>query len=215
MVGRPLLALLVCSICACEGAAHTGGDSEAGTDVHEAFTQDRTSSAPPGRGLHQDGTFPALPGRGLHLAAPGPAPDDALLPAQSDELSARARHLLEAIAQDDATLADDLLFPRDGWLVTRDVADGGKDWDKRVAQPFRRAVHALSRRKLQPDQPQAVSLELGRAVVQGTPRRHGWKKPLWTVSGSQLTFVVNGHTRTLSIREMVAWRGAWYVTRLR
>ena len=27
--------------------------------------------------------------------------------------------------------------------------------------------------------------------------------------------VVDGKTRTLSIREMTAWRGAWYVTRLK
>jgi len=35
------------------------------------------------------------------------------------------------------------------------------------------------------------------------------------VKGSRLTFLVAGHTRTLSIREMTAWRGAWYVTRFR
>jgi hypothetical protein len=35
------------------------------------------------------------------------------------------------------------------------------------------------------------------------------------VHESRLTFVVDGHTRSLSIREMTAWRGAWYVTRLR
>jgi hypothetical protein len=29
-----------------------------------------------------------------------------------------------------------------------------------------------------------------------------------------LTFVVDGRTHAMSIREMTAWRGAWYVTRL-
>jgi len=150
------------------------------------------------------------------MALDAAPPDDAIPAPSSDELTTRARHLLEAIANDNPDLAADILFPRDGWLATRDAADPGKDWERRVASPFRRAVHAWWRRygdELQ--RAQFASLELGRALVQATPRRHGWKKPLWTVHDSRLTFVVDGHTRTLSIREMTAWRGAWYVTRLR
>lgn len=144
-----------------------------------------------------------------------PPPDDAILPASGDELMARAGHLLEAISQDDATLAGDILFPRDGWLATREASDPGKEWDSRVASPFRRAVHTLSRQHHDSIHAQVVSLVLGGAIKQTTPRRHGWKKALWTVGGSRLTFVADGHTRVVSIHEMVAWRGAWYVTRLR
>ncbi len=140
--------------------------------------------------------------------------DDAIPPTSSDELTVRAKHLLEAIAQDNAELATDIQFPRDGWMATRDAADPGKEWDKRVAGPFRRAVHSLSRRHKDLDRAQFASLELGHEMIQVTPRRHGWQKPLWTVTGSRLTFVADGKTRTLTIREMTAWRGAWYVTRL-
>jgi hypothetical protein len=148
------------------------------------------------------------------LVEAGPA-DDALPPAQTDELAARARHLLEAIAKDDSTLSADIVFPRDGWLATRDSPDGGKEWEKRVSAPFRRALHVLSRRRKNLDQARFVSLELGSTVAQETVRRHGWTKPLWTVRGSRLTFVIDGRTATLPVREMTAWRGAWYVTRLR
>jgi hypothetical protein len=141
--------------------------------------------------------------------------DETIPPTSSDELTARARHLLEAIAKDDVDLASDILFPRDAWLATRDAADPGKDWDRQVAAPFRRAVHAHARHREELERAQFVSIELGHAIVQSTLRRHGWKKPLWTVHGSRLTFVVDGHTRTLNIREITAWRGAWYVTRLR
>jgi hypothetical protein len=141
-------------------------------------------------------------------------PDDSIPSTSSDELTGRARHLLEAVGKDDPDLATDMLFPRDGWLATRDAADPGKEWEKRVAAPFRRAVHADSRQR-EIDRAQLVSLELGRAMLQSTPKRHGWKKPLWTVHGSRLTYVVDGHTRALPIRELMAWRGAWYVTRLR
>jgi hypothetical protein len=162
-----------------------------------------------------DAGVDAAPSASASLAAAlDAAPADDLIPAtSSDELTARARHLLEAIAKDDPDLATDIEFPRDGWMALRDATDPGKEWDKRVDRPFRHGLHVLSRHHL--DGAQFVSLELGHAVVQEPTTRHGWKKPLWTVHGSRLTYVVEGHTRTVSIHEMTAWRGAWYVTRLR
>ena len=65
------------------------------------------------------------------------------------------------------------------------------------------------------DRAQLVAIEPGGALSQVTPKRHGWKKPLWILTGARVSFVVDGKTRTLSIREMTAWRGAWYVTRLK
>jgi hypothetical protein len=139
--------------------------------------------------------------------------DDTIPAASSDELTARGRHLLEAISKDDPDLATDILFPRDGWLAVRDTTEPGKEWDKRVDRPFRRSVHVLSRHHM--EGAQFVSLELGHAVVQESTLRRGWKTALWTVHGTRLTYVVEGHTRTISIHEMAGWRGAWYVTRLR
>jgi hypothetical protein len=161
-----------------------------------------------------DPTADARPGSNEAAAGDPAPPDDAIPPTPSDELTARSRHLLEAIAKDDASLAADILFPRDGWLATRDALDGGHEWEKRAAGPFRRAVHALSRRRKDVGGAQFVSFELGHSMTQHAPQRHGWKKPLWTVTGSRMTFVVDGRTRTLSVHEMTAWRGAWYVTRL-
>jgi hypothetical protein len=187
----PLLGATLAATGGCKGshAATTGGDS----------------------GM-PDGAIVAVqvPGAAALDAAPA---DDSIPSTSSDELTARGRHLLEAITKDDADLATDMIFPRDGWMALRDAADPGKDWDKRVDRPFRRALHALSRHHM--DGAQFVSLDLGHAVVQESARHHGWTRALWTVHGSRLTYVVDGHTRTLSIREMTAWRGAWYVTRLR
>lgn len=146
-------------------------------------------------------------------AIDGGAPADDTIPAtSSDELTARARHLLEGISKDDPDLAVDIEFPRAGWIGLRDVDDPGLDWDKHVDRTFRHAVHVLSRHT---EGAQFISLELGHAVVQVGVKRHGWKKALWSVHGSRLTYLVDGHTRTLVIHEMIAWRGAWYVTHLR
>jgi hypothetical protein len=200
---RPIVIslVLVGAIPGCKGAARsTSGDAQ---------TQTPTS------GGGDDGSDLPREASVAGAADADAIPDDAILPANSEELVVRARHLLEAIAQDEPSLASDILFPRDGWLATRDSADPGKDWERQVADPFRRSLHAMSRHWPSPDHAQVTSLELGRLLVQATPRKHGWKKPLWMVSGSRLTFAVDGHPRSVTIREMAAWRGAWYVTRLR
>jgi hypothetical protein len=151
---------------------------------------------------------------GLDAGADAAPADDAIPPTSSEELAVRARHLLEAIAQNNGELASDILFPRDGWMATRDAADPGKEWEKRVARPFQRSLRVLSHRHQDLGRAQFAALELGHSMTQATPKRHGWQKPLWIVTGSRLTFVVDGHTRTLPVHEMAAWRGAWYVTHL-
>lgn len=175
----------------------------------------RAPQANPGNDASAAATVASSEARSARAEDAATPPDD-LLPANvGGEFAARAHHLLDAIAHDDAQFATDLIFPRDGWLATREASDPGKDWERRVAAPFRRAIHALSRRHAQYEEAQSVSVELGSAMSQAIPKRHGWRKPLWIVHDSTLTFVVDGHTRMLRIREMVAWRGAWYVTRVR
>jgi hypothetical protein len=170
------------------------GGGDGGADARDAAAVDARTPAP--------------------VVEAGP-PDDALPPDSSEELKGRARHLLEAIAKDEADLATDVLFPRDAWLQARDSTDLGRDWDTHVAAAFRKGIHALSRHHHDLDRAQFASLEVGHAMAQATPKRRGWKQPLWVVHGSRLSFVVDGRTHTLPIREMTAWRGAWYVTRLR
>jgi hypothetical protein len=146
----------------------------------------------------------------------GGAPDDgALPPATGDELTLRARHLLEAIAQDNPDLGSDLLFPRDGYMAARDVADPGRAWDAKAATAFRHAVHTLHRRTKGIERAQFVSFEIGRTVTQEEPRKRGWKEPLWVVHHSRVDFTLDGRDLHVDVAELTSWRGAWYVTRLR
>lgn len=189
-------AMLICLLCACD-RSHSH-PTAATSEVKDGGVGDAASA------LRSD----AQP------EPPPPPPDDNVAPPSSDELTSRARHLLEAIGKDDASLAVDIVFPRDGWLSLRDAKDPGKDWDRRVSSPFRAAIHRLSRNR-DLGSAEFESIELGRPTLQLATRRHGWKQPVWVVHGSRLTLVVGGHAKSLSIREMTAWRGAWYVTRLR
>ncbi|MBX3205845.1 MAG: hypothetical protein KF764_12300 [Labilithrix sp.] len=142
--------------------------------------------------------------------------NDTAIPASSgQDLDARMRHLLEAIAQDNPDLASDALFPRDAYMLVRDSTDPAKAWEKKVSNGFRRSVERTHKRMKGVERARFVSFELGRSIVQITPKKRDFKKPLWRVKHSKLSFSIDGKTRHLDIAEMTAWRGAWYVTRLR
>jgi hypothetical protein len=147
---------------------------------------------------------------------PDAATDDgALPPATSDELTLRAQHLLEAIMRDNPDLASDILFPRDAFEHAHDATDPGKVWDNKLSASFRRGVHSLHRRTKGVERATFVSFEIGRTVTQAVPRRHEWTMPLWHVPHARLTYVIDGRTERFDIGELTAWRGAWYVTKLR
>ncbi len=149
-------------------------------------------------------------------AGDGNGYEDTAMPASSGEdLQNRMRHLLEAISQNNADLASDALFPRDAYVAVRDSADPRKAWDKKVSGGFRRSVERMHKRIKGAQRARFVSFELGHSVVQITPKKRDFKKPLWRVKHSKLTFTIDGKLRHLDIAEMTAWRGAWYVTRLR
>jgi hypothetical protein len=146
----------------------------------------------------------------------GGATDDVALPAAtSDELTLRASHLFEAIMRDNPDLASDILFPRDAFATAHDATDPGKVWDAKVSPAFRRGVHALHKRTKGIERGLFVSFEIGRTVTQAVPSRHNWKLPLWRVPHARLTFLIDGRTMRFDIGELTAWRGAWYVTKLR
>jgi hypothetical protein len=142
--------------------------------------------------------------------------DDAAMPGGlSPDLEARMRHLLEAIAQNNPDLAGDALFPRDGFVATKDAADPQKLWDRRVSSSYRRSIERMHKHLKGAEHAKFVSFELGRGVTQITPKKKDFKKPLWRVKHSKIAFTVDGKARHLDIAEMTAWRGAWYITRLR
>jgi hypothetical protein len=144
------------------------------------------------------------------------APADDSLPAfTSDELTTRAKHLLEAIQKDEPDLATDIVFPRDAYLAVKDVPDPGKSWDAKVLAAFKRDVHALHRRTKGVERALFTSFELGQPASEAMPKRHDLKRMLWRSRRSRLGFTIDGKPSHFDLVEMTGWRGAWYVTRLR
>jgi hypothetical protein len=108
-----------------------------------------------------------------------------------------------------------VLLPRDAYLAAYDAQDPVKVWDRKVSGLFRKQVHAAHKRIKGSDKSRFVSFEIGRAITQASPKRHGLKRPFWRVKRSRLLLSVDGKEHKLEIAEMIAWRGAWYVAKLR
>ena len=192
------LSLLTIGPCGCtpvQGGAH-GDSGEAGPTA--------ATIAP----------FDAGDGGSVAPADAGP-PDDGIPSSLAPDLTARGRHLLEAIARDNPELATDIVFPRDAFVAARDTADPAKLWDQRIYPGFQRDVHLFKKRITGADRVQFVSFEIGHSVQQIIPKRHDWKRPLWRVKHSKLTFTVDGKQGRLEVMEMTSWHGAWYITKLR
>lgn len=145
----------------------------------------------------------------------GDTEDMSTPPPSGEELASRMRHLLEAIAQNNPDLASDAMFPRDAYIAAKDAPDPGKAWEKKVASAFRHSVERTHTRTKGASYAKFVSFELGKTISQTTPKKKDFKKPLWRVKHSKLTFSIEGKTHHLLIAEMTAWRGNWYVSRLR
>lgn len=141
--------------------------------------------------------------------------DTAMPQSNGEELSNRMRHLLEAVAQNNPDLAGDVLFPREAFLAAKDASDPQKVWEKKISGSFRHGIERSHKHLKGVEHAKFVSFELGHAVTQVPAKKHDYKKALWHVKHSKLNFTVDGKPRHLEIGEMVAWRGSWYVTKLK
>jgi hypothetical protein len=145
----------------------------------------------------------------------GLAAEDALPSSIAPDLADRSRHLVEAIAHDDPTLAQDFVFPRDAYAASHDRSDASSVWDKKVLALFQRDVHALHKKIKNSAHATFLSFDLGHEVQQITPKPKDFNRPLWRVKHSKITVSIDGKTDRIDVPEMMGWRGAWYVTRLR
>ncbi len=146
-------------------------------------------------------------------AAPNTSFDDLPDAGQAD-LDSRAKHLLEAIAQNDAALAADIVLPREAYISARDAQDPGGLYDSKFKTGFATHVSRAHRHEHGMDGAVFVSFELGANPSRVTPKKHEWKEPLWHATRSTLTFTIEGRVHRIEVAEMIAWRGNWYLSRL-
>jgi hypothetical protein len=148
-------------------------------------------------------------------AAPVTASFDDLPDAGPADLDSRAKHLLEAIIQNDAALAADIVLPRDAWIAARDAQDPGGLYESKFKTGFATHVGRIHRHEKGIEHAVFVSFDLGQNPSRVTPKKHEWKEALWHTTRSTLTFTIDGRVHRIDVAEMIAWRGNWYVAHLR
>ncbi len=200
--------LLLAALLSCKGApekpVHDAG-IDGGADAG------RRDAAP------EPGADASADGGPLPAPAPTVAPpvEETLPPSTSDELTLRMRHLLEAITQDNADLARDALYPRDGFILLRDAKDPGKTWDQRVHAPFQKAVHRTHQRTKGIEDAKYVAFEVGQAGARVPAKGREWKRDVFRAGHARLVFTIDGKAKHIEVAELVSYKGAWYVLRLR
>jgi hypothetical protein len=149
----------------------------------------------------------------LEAAAPvdiGDLPDGGLA-----DLELRAKHLLEAIAQNEPSLAADIVLPRDAYVAARDAQDPGGIYDSKFKTAFATQVGRVHHHEKGIENAVFVSFDLGNNASRVSPRKHEWNEPLWHATRSTLTFTIEGRVHRIEVAEMIAWHGNWYVSKLR
>ena len=139
---------------------------------------------------------------------------DALPDAGPEGLQLRGKHLLQAITENDPSLAADLFVPREAIVAARDVPDPGGWYETKLEPSFASQIARVRRHEKGIDGAVFVSFDLGGPPVQVEPHKKEWKETVWTIRHSKLTFTVDGRVRRVDVAEMIAWRGSWYVVRL-
>ncbi len=131
-------------------------------------------------------------------------------PIVPDDVTVRAKHLLEAIAQGDANLASDILLPRVAFAAIRGGKATSRRWTNEIASRFKRDV-ALAHRQLRgANDVRFVSFRI--TPNKRLKTKQAQKQP---TGRAQLTFAIKRQLHKIDVAEMILWQGAWYVLRLR
>ena len=139
--------------------------------------------------------------------------DETAVPMTNEELVTRSKHLVEAIAGDNAELAIDFLLSKDAYAQFYAEKDATRAWERHMKKAFARTIHKLHQRR-HSEGARFVRFELGTRLVKSSVGKGKSKRQVWHSRGSKIYFTLDGKQRHIAIREMIAWRGAWYIARL-
>jgi hypothetical protein len=144
--------------------------------------------------------------------APDPA-NKTRPPPTSDDLSERAGHLLDAIAQNDPAVADDFFFPREPFLPLKDVADPGRYFDQLLAT-YHRDIRSLHAERKDWAGVSFVSFELGTTPTWVMPGKEYNKIGYFRTFGGKLRYRLGEKVKEMTVSTIISWDGRWYVTHL-
>ncbi len=147
-----------------------------------------------------------------------PLPQTEDKPSTTDErFQRRIKLLVQAIRDDDPSIALPAFFPVIAYRQVKDVAKPDRDWKLRLVAAFERNVHEYHREL----GAAAKTAELSAVEVPEDKAR--WMKPgsegnrigYYRVLRSRLRLALaDGKTKEFEITSLISWRGEWYVVHL-
>jgi hypothetical protein len=134
-------------------------------------------------------------------------------PLTSTDLDERAAHLLDAIARNDPSAADDFFFPKAPFIPLKEVGDPARYFDQLLGTYHRdiRTLHAA-----QKDWTGAafVSFELGTAPTWVAPGKEYNRIGYFRTFGGKLRYRIGEKSKEIAVSTIISWDGRWYVTHL-
>ena len=142
-------------------------------------------------------------------------PDQAQPPPRppASDAEAKARTLFEAIVRDDPKHAASVFFPREAFLLVKDMKDPGRYYD-RLQRRFERDVHSLHTRLADPATARFERFELATRGGFVRVREEGNRLPYWASRHSLLHYSAGGKPQRFEVRVLITWDDRWYVIHL-
>jgi hypothetical protein len=154
-------------------------------------------------------------------AEPSPAvpvhnrPDQTTPPPRppASEVEGKIQRVFDAIVHDDPALAAASFFPRDAFLLVKDMRDPGKYYDQ-LRRRFDSDIHALHASVPGIARARFDRFELAQRGGFVPPHGEANLLPYWASRHSVLHYRLDGKPRTLEVRVLITWDDHWFVIHL-
>lgn len=141
-------------------------------------------------------------------------PDNKVLPPlESEELTARAKQLFEAIVHDDPARGESFWFPKEPFIPLKDVKGPDKYWNNLHAT-YARDIHALHRKRKSWDGATFVSFKMGSTPKWVPPGDEANKIGYYRSFRGKLTYRIDEKNTTIDVHTIISWQGEWFITHL-
>jgi len=126
------------------------------------------------------------------------------------DLPDKIRKLWEAVVHDDPSLAAQAFFPREAFLMVKNMANPGRYYD-RLRNRFDQDIHDLHRRTANLDVALFDHFELARRGGFVRVNQEGNRLPYWASRHSFIYYRVGKKLRRIEVRVLITWDDSWYV----
>jgi hypothetical protein len=129
------------------------------------------------------------------------------------ELQARAKLLLEAITKNDPAIAEPFWFPREAFLVLKDIKDPGKYWGQ-LHRTYASDIAKLHKKRASWEGVTFDQFEIGSAPKWVKPGEEGNKIGYYRSFRGKIHYKVGDKPASIEVHTVITWQGRWYITHL-